>query len=854
MRPVRFYRWLLRLYPAGFREEYQTPMERQFRDDYNDAANSRQKAIVWLRAVLDILTTAPSHLFREVARDLTYTVRAYRKRVLASALTLLALSVAMGVCTGMFAVLNGVLLRGLPFSRSEQLVEFQTPTVGAMQGRKAFQAWSASRPYVTDAVTFSTSEFNLVHASQALRVKATEASARFFKLLGVATVVGRTFGPEEDKPGAGQSVVLSHHLSLRLFGGTTDALGREVKLNGRVFTIIGVAGPGFDYPNSTDIWTPTVFDFEVVPKRGAIFFQTIGRLKPSVSLAEARQLYQTEFARAEGSSVKSEIGKNPQLLSMREQLAGPVAQALPLLSATVLLILAIACANVALLILSRTTERRQELAVRSALGASRARLIRQLTTEATALTLSASLVGLVVAHWTTQVAATVAPPSLAVQSYTVLHWRVFAFAATVAVATGIVLGALPVFLIRRFRPTASVRQTHQSTDDLATRRLRKCLVAGQAALTMSLLAGSVMVGRAFVDLLSTDLGFSPMNIVTVTSSLEGTNRRGATPEWRYYSEALQRLRAIPGVQAAGAVSHLPLSKDAAIAGAVELDSGAKAPQVIMSAATPDYFHAMGTRFVAGRDFNASEARGGSKVVIVNDAFARSTGLNSAIVGRLLLSPWSKDKYSIIGVVDTISLAGPQYPGAAQVYWPVAEEPPSALTFVVRVQGNAGEFAARCRDAVKSVDAAAAVYGVSTLRGRLSDLLAAPRFHATAVTFLAALALILAVVATYGTASYSVAQRTKEMGIRLAMGATHRRIRTMLIRETMEPLAAGLALGILGALTFGRTVAALYTPTPNALSMPCVAAAFILLAAGVLSSWKGTARVIAIHPADAVRAE
>jgi putative ABC transport system permease protein len=835
----RIYSWLLKLYPAGFREEYGTPMERHFQDDYRDAAGRGERFLVWLHAIADVGLSAPVEMHREIHQDLEHAFRVYRRRPAGSIMAVLALALAIGAGTGVFSVLNALLLRSLPFSHPRQLVELHNSPFGPGSGRAAFADWRGKNLYLQDAAAFSLDEANLMDGRAALRLKVAATSSNFFQLLGTTPVIGRAFSTGEDEPGRNRVAVISYGLWQQSFGGSFHAIGTVLHVDGAALTIIGVAPPRFDYPGQASVWTPTLFDFETTPKRGALIFQTIGRLRPGISIDKAAAMFDTEVQHKTPGLLTGEPRNRAQLISLQDQLSGPVRRASWILAGMIFLVLLTACANVAQLLLSRTTERTQELAVRAALGASRARLVQQLITEATAITMTAAVFGLLVAYWTCNLASSIAPPALATQAYTLLDWRVLGFAAVLALLIGLAFGVIPALLVGRLQPSGQILRA-QST--VGTRRSRTVLVALQAGLTFILVASSITMGRAFLQLLHSDLGFQTAHVVTLNVSTVGTKYRGAQAEWRYYSAALDRLRSVPGVEAAGAVSYLPLANNAYMAFAFQLDSGQTVKPVIVNAIMPGYFQAMGTPFLAGHDLEHAG-------IIVNKAFAESAGLGTAIMGRKVKAPWGSNSYQVAGVVETA-----RYPGTPQIYFPVDEEPPAALTLVARVSGQAEGYLARCRDAVRSVDTEVPVYDVLTLDQRLSMLLARPRFYTTATLFLALLASLLAAIGIYGMAANSVAQRTREMGVRMALGASYRRVRAMLLRENALPVACGLTMGIAGATVSDPFLEQLLEGVQPAQPEALLAAAGALLVIGLLAAWIASARVLAIEPAIAVRVD
>lgn len=852
---AKLYRRLLSLYPVRFREEYQTPMERQFVDDYREASTRWDRTRVWQRAVWDIVLSAPEQLLSEFWFDLKHGLRAYRSRLFSMSLAIVALGLAIGASTGIFSVLNALLLRKLPFSHPAQLTELWLSPVSAMQGRAAFTDWHRHSAYLQSAAAFSSSEMNLAGDRDALRVKVAETSCNFFDLLGVPPILGRSFARDEDILGHNAVAVISYGLWQQLFGGEPDVLGKTVGLNGHPFTVIGVLPASFDYPGKTNVWTPTVFDFEKIPKQGAFLVQTIGRLKQGVTIRQAREMFEAEVRRATPQAyrtVRIDEQNRPNLFSLQDRLAGPLRESSWVAAGMTFLVLLIACANVAQLILSRVTERRQELAIRAALGASRARLLQQLTTEATFLTVTSAALGVIVAKWTSGIASTVAPAQLATQQYRILDWRVIGFAIALAVVMGIVLGVAPSWFVGRLQLYGEAMRNQRGTRDRGTKRARAGLTILQAALTLCLVTSSLALGRAFVQLLHTDLGFHPANVVTLNVSLQGTRHNGRD-KWEYYREVLNKLRALPEVEAAGAVRYLPLAKNIYMAGTFKLDSGQTVPRNIINAVTPGYFRAMGTTFLAGRDFEETQQEASNLSVIVNEAFAQQTGLGKRIIGRKLSVPWQRTPYTITGVVSTARITGPVEPGTSQIYWSIEEEPGPTLTMVAKVRGSAEDDRAMCRDEVRTVDPEVPIYDVKTLDQRLDDVLSGPRFYAKAAGFLALLAAVLAAVAVYGTTAYSIAQRTHEMGVRMAVGASYGRVRGMMLWESMKPVLTGMAAGLILSLASGRFLEHLIDTAQPAFSTWTAAAGLLLLAA-LIPGWRATARILSVDPVEALRAE
>jgi len=851
---TKLYRRLLRLYPASFRQEYEGAMDRQFRDEQSDAKGWKEKVALWLHALGDVATSAPRELARELSQDLRFALRVYCRRPVSAVIAIGTLALAVGASTGVFSVTSALLLRSLPFGDAPRLVELRFSPFSAGNGRAGFRNWKNHTSYLEDAATFSTSEMNLNSGRDALRVRVTETSANLFSLLEVQPYRGRTFTPEEDQPGQNHVVVISHRLWQQAYGGNVSVIGSVAHLDGAALTIIGVAPSRFDYPGNVDIWVPTVFDFEVIPKHGAFLWETVGRLRAGITMHQARQEFKADVARVDPKSLQPNSTSIPDLVGLGNQLSSQIRTSVLILFSVVLLVLSTASANVAQLLLSRTAERHQELALRSALGASRSRLIQQLTVEATALTLSGAAIGMVVALLVARVASAVMPAQLATQNYTLLDWHVLCFAIALALIAGLVFGIMPSWLIGRIQPSTQVVRVQAGSSEPVTARFRSVLISLQVAFTLTLLVSSFTIGSAFLRLIHTDLGFQPAKAVMLKVSLEGTKYQGEGAKWQYYSALKDRLQSLPGVRAVGAVNYLPLSKNVLMAGTIQVESGRKVSGVVLNGSMPGYFKAVGSRLISGNDFGFDLSKSPEPPVIVNEAFARESGLGNGIVGRRIVSPWTPRPYLVTGLVTTARMAGPEYEGGPQAYWPVEEEPPSALTFVASVSGDPRNYLTRCRDAVVSLDRSVPIYDVKTLNQSLDETMERPRFYTASVLFLAVLALLIAVAGVYSTCSRAITQREHELGVRIALGASIQQIRGMILRQGAVPVVFGILAGIAGAAGCGLIVRHLFVGINASDMTAIIIPSLFLLLIVIGTAWSATTRVLAIDPIEAIRAE
>jgi putative ABC transport system permease protein len=846
----RLYRLLLKLYPARFREEFAAPLERQFFDEYRDAAGAGERTMLWLRTLADLAVTIPTELLREIGQDLRYAARIYRRRSLVTVLALSALALAIGATTGVFSVVNALLIRSLPFRQPEMLIHLASTPTSPFDGRAAYFGWRDSSPYLENAAVYFPTQMNLGLKDRSVRVPVAEVSANFFALLGSEPAFGRTFAPDEDVAGHDGVAVIGYAMWQQFFGGDARVLGATIHLNGVPVTLIGVAPASLDFPNKTAVWTPTIFDLTHLPKQGVLWGETIGRMRRGVSLAQAsRQLD------AQARRIKPSLTPSP-LTSLQTQLAGPVRQASLVLLGVVAFVLLIACANVAHLLLSRVADRRRELMVRSALGASRGRLVQQLITESTLLTLASAGAGMAVAQWASRLASAAQPAQLAAQDYSILDWRVVVFAVAIAALTGILFGVMPALLVGRMQSASDPMRSRDAGRSSGAGRMRAVLLGMQGAFALVLVAGSLTMGRSFLRLMGADLGFRTDHAITLNVTTEGSQWAAESRSREYYRAALERLRAIPGVTSAGAVDYLPLMENNFAAATFTLDASHTVSSAILNAATPDYFRTMDTRVVEGRDFDSTDQSNSERVIVVNEEFVRQSGLGPHMVGMKFTTQWpTKKPLTIVGIVQTTALTTePDSKPLAQVFMPAEQFQLGFVTFVARVDGPVTPYLAACRDAVQQVDPQVPVYDVKTLDARLRDTMVRPRFYTTAVLFFGGFALLLAVVGVYGAASYSITQRTHEIGVRVAVGASPGGLRSMLLWQSMLPMGCGVVAGIAAAAVLGRYLQHLIAGAEATGAGTCAVAAAALAITAALAVWTATRRIVRMDPTAALRAE
>lgn len=844
---VRAYRLLLKLYPARFREEYGSPLERQFKDEYLETGSAWSVARLWLRTLADVVRSLPIQVAREVRQDVRHTWRLWRRRPLHTVFALGVLAVAIGANTGIFSVLNALLLRSLPFREPERLAVMRGHLPGGMGAHTRFHEWRSKSPYVDDAFMYTSNEVNVDGMSQAARLRLTETSWNFFDVLGVRLPRGRGFADGNDAPGSEGLAVIGHGLWQQVYGGDAAAVGGTIRVNGVPLTIVGIAPPGFDYPSGTAVWSPVVFETMRVPKTTVSFWRSVARLKDGMTWAQAQQAFEAEVSAENPDRLKSAGPNRPALIPLREELAGPVRQASFVLMAGAGLLLLLACANIANFLLAHTLAREHELKVRSALGASSARLTQQLLTETVLLSIAAAAAGLVVAWWTTGAALAFQPAPLASQHYSVLDWQVLIFAMAVSIGTGLLFGAGPVVYVSRRLFAVSARSATPTRRHV---RLQHSLILLQVAVTIVLVTASAALGRTFLGLLRVDNGYALQSVATMSVSFGGTPYMG-TQARAFYQPAIDRLEQIPGVVSVSATQFLPLGTDMYGAGNFNVDGAGAEVMATTVPVLAGYFSTLGGEVVSGREFTAGDIDDTRPIAIVNEEFARTFGGAAAMVGRQVTAsrfgPWE-----IVGVVRGMRINGPLYPPAPQIFQP--SRSPRALTFVVRMSGPAKERIAALRDALASTDARVPVFNVKTMDERLSDTLARPKLYTTAVVFFGGLALLLSIVGVYGVVSYACGERVRELGIRLALGTTPIRLRARLVGRIALLVAAGAAGGAAAAVAGNRQLQALIPGAETAMVATIVVAILGTLGVAVLATWSATRRIARLDIMQTLRPE
>jgi predicted permease len=810
-------------------------MEREFRDELAASPTPGARARLWLRTLADLAVSIPARYTDELIQDSRHTLRLWAARPGHTASASAALAIGIGAATGGFSFLNALLLRSLPFSNPARLASLNPNDYIPPHGTAAqFHSWLAQSPLFADGFLVEEFNVNLGGAAELGRLHIALSTANLFSALGVSPILGRAFAPGEDAPGQNPVAVISHGLWQQRYASSPQALGATIRLNGEPFTIIGVAPPEFDYPGGAALWTPGRFS------PGNNGWATVLRLRPGIPWAAAEAALEAEAQHAAPPS----LPRQPlHLRSLQHALAGPARRASLLLMAALGLMLLIACINAANLLITRTADRRPEFFIRAALGASAARLQQQLLTECALLAAAATACGLLIAVWISTLAEKLYPPPLASQSYSIFDIRVFVFAALTALASCAAFGILP-----------SLYAARGSNAGPGARRLRETLAALQVLLTVVLAVASLSAGRAIAGILTADRGFDAHPVVTLGIALEGTAHQPESRRLPYFEEAIARLRLLPGVQSASATEFLPLYADSFVGGPFGLD-GRRAPRnSTMIPILAGYFETMGGRILAGREFTPAEVRSNAKVALVNERFARSFGPPEEIVGRRLTAG-KQNGWTIIGVVQGMDYeTDPSLAKGNQVFVPSTAPGGFFSTLVVCVQGDPAARLAEIRDTVHAIDPAVPLFSIKTMQQRVEEFYARPRHFGTALWMFAAFATLLAAIGIHGIVSYTVVQRTREMGIRMALGTTPSQTRKLLLAQNLAIVAAGALPGLAIAWRLGPLLASAIEGAvpPDPLPTAALLLALFIIAAGAI--WNATSRITTLDIAAILRTD
>ncbi len=805
-------------------------------------------------------------------QDFRFAVRQMIKRPGFSAVVVLTMALGIGANAAIFSVLDAVLLRPLPYSDPDRLIKVWTRFTGI--GAPNDQNWVSAPEFrdfqqlnksFSDLAAIGSGSINLGVKGSPQRVVGASVTPNLFPMLGAQTLLGRTFLPEEAQPGRDHEVVLSYGLWRRVFGGNRNVIGRTIDIDGVPLSVVGVMPAGFAYPDEAEIWGPLAFSPDDLSEnsRGNHGFEVLGRIKPDLSLAQV----QSDMDRV-GKTMIEQHGSYPYqkfnfgiiLHPLLEETVGDVKPSLLVLMAAVGLVLLIACANIANLLLVRSTERQQEMETRLALGASGSRLVRQLLTESVVLAFVGGLVGVAITPWILHGLVAIAAKSLPRAIHTSIDAKALILTAAISLATGILFGLAPALQAGRKHDFEGLKGG-RSTEGKRPKRLRSALVICETAFSLLLIAAAGLLMRSFAQILKVDPGFRPDGVLTMRVALPDAVYSKPEQVRGFYTALVDRIQSLPGVQAVGAVSALPLSGQGS-SGTTTIDTQSvrledTTPEADQRVVTPDYFKAMGISLVRGRFFDARDSDTAAPVAMVDESLAQTYWPNQDPTGKRLHSggrgskaPWA----TVIGVVRHVRNRTLEARSRVEVYWPENQRPFGEMALAIRVAGNPMTLVPTIQREVSSIDPDLPLYRVNTMTEVMGDSLERRRLALILLAVFAGLALLLASLGIYGVTSYGIAQRHVEIGLRMALGADRVQVLGMLIRSGMATIAIGLGLGLVLALSLTRLMRGLLFSVGASDPLALGGASVLLMIAALLAIFVPARRATKVNPMVALRYE
>jgi putative ABC transport system permease protein len=801
-------------------------------------------------------------------KNLHYALRTLAKSPGFTAIAILTLALGIGANTAIFTVANALLLRPLPYKDPGHLVRIATQRDAAgFLSLPYLTVLTGHNRSFTGIAAYQGESFNLSGRGEPEQIVAERVTSNLFDVLGAQPVAGRVFRPEEDQPGGAQVVLISSELAHRLFNGDSNAVGQNLSLDSKDYTVIGVLPLNFSTPllgRKVDIFAPRIMELSIVsPARiaiGGMYFETVGRLQPGVAKqqaqAETEVLYQ-QYKHDNPGNFDATVSVAMTVVGLQENLVANVRSTLLILSVAVGFVLLIACANVASLLLSRALGRTREFAVRTALGASRGALMRQLLTESVLMAMVSGAAGIALGQAGTRLLATYSRSNFPQLAEVSMDLRVLAFTLGIAVLSGILFGLAPALQLSRIDLNKALRDEGRgSTGGRARDRARSLLVIAQVALSMILLVGSGLLVRSFMRLRTLSPGFEPKGTLTMQTYLPSSRYPQPQQKIAFYTNALRDLQSVPGVQSAAISTALPVLANHAtpylFEGQPAVALGQRPVELIQSI-SPDYFKTMGIPLLAGRTFDDHDVADAPPVVIVNQTIVRRFWPNQNPLGKHVTIGVQPVPYEVVGVAGDAKNQGLALPVDGEVYVPYLKLASPQLFLSIRTSLDPHSLASAVRAQVAAADPDQPLTEIQTMEERLETASASPRFTMLLIGVFSITAFVLAVVGIYGVIAYSVAQRTKEMGIRIALGAARFDILRLVIGNGLGLTLIGIVIGLAGSIALTRVMSTMLYETSATDPFTLIASAMLFLAVAIAASYVPARRATRIDPADALRA-
>ncbi|HSE98986.1 MAG TPA: ABC transporter permease [Blastocatellia bacterium] len=798
-------------------------------------------------------------------QDIKYGVRMLLRQPVFTVVAVLTLAMGIGANSAIFSVINAVLLRPLALHEPERIIKIWESKPEGFTGTASVPNlvdWREQNDVFTNIAAYQFANFSLQGQDYPERVRGLTATPDLFDVLGVAPQIGRTFTSEEDQAGSHRVVVLSHRLWQRNFGGDREIVGREVMLNGESYTVVGVMPASFIFPGqTTELWVPLVFTETQRASRGTHAFFAIGRLKPGVTFEQAQEQMIAIASRIEQQYPNEQALRSVLLIPLQEETVRFIRPALFVLLGAVGLVLLIACTNVANLQLARASARRREIAIRTALGAGRGRLARQFLTESVMLSLAGGAVGLLLALWGGSALVSMASGFLPRASEIGLDGRVLVFTFIMSLLTGVVFGLAPAFYCSKTDVQKALKEGGSAGEGPQRNWIRSILVVGEVAAALVLLIGAGLLIKSFARLQQVDSGLRPENVLTLSIALPQAKYPTQQTTVGFYNQLLERVSGLPGVESAGIINFLPMQQwgfngDITIEGQGPYPPG-QSPLAEYRAASPDYFRALGISLIAGRLFDERDQENSQKVIIINQELVRRYMLGEDPIGRRIRA-FGSDWRTIVGVVRDVKQSGLMRNVMPEIFLPYTQVPSAStmrgMSLAARTATDPLQLADAIRAEVLAIDPAQPVYNVQPMEAVIANSISDRRLNMVLLSIFAGLALLLAIVGVFGVMSYTVTQSTREIGIRMALGAKTTDVLRLVVGQGLMLTGVGVVIGAGAAVALTRLMASLLFGVGATDFMTYAAAIVALVIVAAIACYLPARRATKVDPMIALRYE